>query len=217
MPSTIADEQAAELTAQLISGLAELGQPVSDKQTQQLIQYLLLLQRWNSRYNLTAIKSPQQMLIRHVLDSLAVVRHIKGHSFLDVGTGAGLPGIPLAIMNPSHRVDLLDSNGKKTRFLFQVKLELGLTNTSVIKTRVESHQDETGYEGILSRAFSSLSEMLDTTQHLLAPKGKFYAMKGKILDTELSQLPKNYNVEALVPLVVPGLSEERHLVIIERT
>ena len=207
---------APQLEARLGEGLVELGQSRSTVEIKLLIKYLLLLSRWNKAFNLTAIKHPEAMLIRHLLDSLAMEPYISGEKFLDVGTGAGLPGVPLAIVNPYREFDLLDSNGKKIRFLFQVRTQLGLKNVQEVQQRVEERTVSPRYEGILSRAFASLADMVQSTQHLLVSGGKYYAMKGKVPHTELKVLPKGYIVEAVVKLVVPGLDEERHLIVIEK-
>lgn len=216
MPDQEQNAQLFELEVRLREGLSELDQRYTDQQIQKLIQYLSLLDRWNATFNLTAIKNPDTMLTRHVLDSLAIAPYLHGERFIDVGTGAGLPGIPLAIVNPHHQYTLLDSNGKKTRFLFQAKALLNLTNVQEVQQRVELYRAKDGYDGILSRAFTSLAEMVRSTQHLLAPDGRFFAMKGKLPGLELNQLPKNYHVEAVIKLTVPQLQEERHLVIIRR-
>ncbi len=212
----IDDSPGKQLRIQLIDSLGELEQTYSDYQVEQLVDYLLLLQQWNQAYNLTAIKQPEQMLIRHLLDSLAVTRHLRGQRFLDVGTGAGLPGIPLAIANKNRNFDLLDSNGKKIRFLFHVRTRLGLNNAKERQHRVENFTDVEKYDGILSRAFASLVNMVKSTQHLLASGGRFYALKGKISESELNALPDGYQVECLTELTVPGLNEQRHLVVIEQ-
>lgn len=204
------------LSAQLIDGLSVLDQAYSEHQIEQLITYLLLLHRWSRAYNLTAIKDPEAMLIRHLLDSLAVTSYLQGNRFLDVGTGAGLPGVPLAIANRDRNFDLLDSNGKKIRFLFQVRTQLGLINVQERQQRVENLANVEKYDGILSRAFASLADMVMGTQHLLAPGGRFYALKGKISDTELKALPRDYGIELLTELTIPGLNEQRHLIVIEQ-
>lgn len=214
--TAINTQLAKQLGAQLIDGLTELDQGYSEHQIEQLIAYLLLLHRWNRAYNLTAIKEPEAMLIRHLLDSLAVTSYLRGKRFLDVGTGAGLPGIPLAIANQDQNFDLLDSNGKKIRFLFQVRTQLGLTNVHERQQRVENLADEEKYDGILSRAFASLSDMVKSTQHLLASGGRFYALKGKISESELKALPQDYGIELLTELTIPGLNEQRHLIVIEQ-
>ena len=198
-------------------GLESLHLPCSEHQINQLLKYLDMLERLNKAYNLTAIRDPFDMIHLHILDSLAISDELKGDDFIDVGTGQGLPGIPLAILNQDKNFTLLDSNGKKTRFLFQVKLELGLANMSEVNKRVEEFNPQKTYDCVLSRAFSSLSDMVQNCQHLLNPDGYFLAMKGKLPQTELSQLPKNYNVEKLSSINVPGVDGQRHLIKIVKT
>lgn len=202
---------------QLKLGLESLHLPCSEHQINQLLKYLDMLERWNKAYNLTAIRDPFDMIHLHILDSLAISDELKGDDFIDVGTGPGLPGIPLAILNQDKNFTLLDSNGKKTRFLFQVKLELGLANMSEVNKRVEEFNPQKTYDCVLSRAFSSLSDMVQNCQHLLNPEGYFLAMKGKLPQTELSQLPKNYKVEKLSSINVPGVDGQRHLIKIVKT
>ena len=157
------------------------------------------------------------MVCRHLLDSLAIARHCSGESILDVGTGAGLPGIPLAIVFPERDFHLLDSNGKKTRFLFQVKTVLGLDNITVHHTRVESLVPNIQFDTILSRAFSSLTDMVSSCDHLLKVGGSFMAMKGAYPEQELRALGNEYQVQSAIPLDVPGLEEQRHLLVISRS
>ena len=202
---------------QLKLGLESLHLPCSEHQINQLLKYLDMLERLNKAYNLTAIRDPFDMIHLHILDSLAISDELKGDDFIDVGTGQGLPGIPLAILNQDKNFTLLDSNGKKTRFLFQVKLELGLANMSEVKKRVEEFNPQKTYDCVLSRAFSSLSDMVQNCQHLLNPDGYFLAMKGKLPQTELSQLQKNYKVEKLSSINVPGVDGQRHLIKIVKT
>jgi len=197
-------------------GVKQLGLSCSDEQIDQLLTYLEMLDRWNQAYNLTAIKDPLEMIGLHLLDSLAVSPMLSGESCIDVGTGAGLPGIPLAIMNPKKKFTLLDSNGKKTRFLFQAKIELKLSNIQEVNTRVEKYLPEHGYDHVLSRAFSSLSDMVSYCDHLLTIGGSFLALKGRIDKTELSDIPKSYMVEEIHPLNVPGVDGARHLIKIVR-
>ncbi len=195
-------------------GLTDLNQVCSEHQIKQLLRYVTLLDRWNSAFNLTAITDPKEMLVKHLFDSLAVGPYLSGQKFIDVGTGAGLPGVPLAITNTHRNFDLLDSNGKKTRFLFQVRTRLGLNNISEIQQRVAEHWTDIGYDGIISRAFASLSDMVKNTSHLLSPGGKYYAMKGRVMVTEIQALPVDVEVESILKLTVPGLNEERHLIVI---
>lgn len=189
--------------------LSTLPNEAQDK----ISRYLDLLQKWNKAYNLTAIRDPEDMLIKHIEDSLAVIPYIKGSKIIDIGTGAGLPGIPLAIALPHLHFTLLDSNGKKIRFLTQVVSELAIKNTEIIQERVEDYQNANGFQTIISRAFASLDDFVDKTQHLLAEDGQILAMKAKVLPEEL----KNVSAHAKVcPLEIPGLKEQRNLVIITR-
>ena len=170
-------------------GIKALGLDCSSQQTEQLIAHLEMLQRWNKAYNLTAIREPIQMVRLHLLDSLAIHPYIQGvKNIIDVGTGPGLPGIPLAILNPDINFTLLDSNGKKTRFLFQAINDLSLANAREVNQRVEKYQPETPFDIVLSRAFSSISDMLNQCDHLVSKSGCFLAMKGKKPDSELSQI-----------------------------
>lgn len=204
--------------ARLQTGMAALGLNCGADQLDSLLHYLNMLERWNKAYNLTAIRDPLQMIDLHFLDSLAVLPHIEqSANIIDVGTGPGLPGIPLSIMCPDKSFTLLDSNGKKTRFLFQAINELGLANVAEVNARVEEFQPAKPYDTVLSRAFSAIPDMLVNCSHLLATQGQFMAMKGKIPESELSQLDKNYKVSDLCRLVIPGVEGERHLVKIIKT
>jgi 16S rRNA (guanine527-N7)-methyltransferase len=199
-------------------GIKALGLNCSSHQVEQLLTYLEMLQRWNKAYNLTAIREPLQMVRLHLLDSLAVHPYIKGvKDIIDVGTGPGLPGIPLAILNPDINFTLLDSNGKKTRFLFQAINDLSLTNANEINQRVEKYQPENTFDIILSRAFSSISDMLYQCNHLVSNNGCFLAMKGKKPDSELSQITKDYKVIEMSKVCVPKIDSERHLIKIIKT
>tara|TARA_B110000114_G_scaffold37261_1_gene38921 strand:- start:592 stop:1230 length:639 start_codon:yes stop_codon:yes gene_type:complete len=202
---------------QLKLGLERLHLSCNEKQINQLLNYLDLLERWNKAYNLTAIRDPFDMINLHLLDSLAISVELQGDRFIDVGTGPGLPGIPLAIMNQNKNFTLLDSNGKKTRFLFQTKLELGLDNISEVNQRVQDFHPKQTYDCVLSRAFSSLGDMVQNCHHLLNQNGYFLAMKGKLPQTELRELPKNYKVEKLHSINVPGVEGQRHLIKIVKT
>lgn len=203
-----------ELRPLLEAGGAELGLSLTADQCDRLLEYLALLHKWNRAYNLTAIREPRQMLIKHLLDSLSIASYLRGERFLDVGTGPGLPGIPLAILYPDKQFELLDSNGKKTRFLIESKARLGLTNVSVHCQRIELFKSETLFDGVISRAFSSLAEMADACGPQLAPSGQLYAMKGQYPEEELSHLAKHFIVKRCISLSVPGLDEARHLLLI---
>lgn len=202
------------LEQQLASGLAELGLPLDAATQQRLLEYVALLQKWNRVYNLTAVRDPQKMLVQHLFDSLAVLPHIRGRRIIDVGTGPGLPGIPLALANPALEVTLLDSNHKKTTFLRQACLELGLANATVVCERVEAWRPAEKYEGVISRAFSDLAEFADLTRHLCSKDGLMLAMKGVYPHEELTRLPAGVALQRVEPLKVPSLDAERHLVVL---
>ncbi|GAB6035002.1 16S rRNA (guanine(527)-N(7))-methyltransferase RsmG [Galenea microaerophila] len=189
----------------------QLGIALSPQQQAQLLQYLALLQKWNQTYNLTAIREPEEMLVKHIIDSLTVVPHLQFERMIDVGTGGGLPGVVLAIMFPEKQVDMLDSNHKKTRFLVQAKGVLGLQNSQIHHCRVETYQPEILYDGIISRAFARIEEMVHWTQHLLAKEGFWWAMKGQKETEDLTQL-EGVEVVQVIPLKVPFLSAERTLI-----
>ena len=178
----------------------------------QLIQYLALLHKWNQAYNLTAIRDLHSMVTLHLLDSLAILPMIHGTRILDVGTGAGLPGVPLALANPALHVVLLDSNGKKIRFLQEVKRALVLDNIEVIQTRVERYHPTSRFDTVTSRAFSNLKQMLDCTEHLIAPDGIWLAMKGRHPEAELACMNRAYRIESYT---VDGIDGERCCVIVE--
>lgn len=200
----------------LDSLLAAAGIELPDQQKQQLLGYVGMLDKWNKAYNLTSVRDPQQMLVRHILDSIVVNPHLQGSRFIDVGTGPGLPGIPLAIVRPDAHFTLLDSLGKRVRFLRQVQHELGLNNIEPVQSRVEEFPAEPPFDGVISRAFASLQDMLSWCHHLPAiGQGRFYALKGVRPDEELTQLPAGVSLESIVRLQVPELEGERHLVILK--
>jgi len=200
----------------IAAGLDAMELEQDPKRIGLLCQFLQLLSTWNRSYNLTAIDDPEEMVKRHILDSLSVAAHLRGSRHLDVGSGAGLPGIPLAIWFPEQEFHLLDSNGKKMRFLFHVKRSLQLDNVWLHQQRVESFQDPTGFDNVMSRAFASLGDMLRLCHHLLAPNGGFLAMKGSLDSAELAQIVTPYTLESRISLVVPGIPGERQLLRISR-
>ena len=202
------------LAQELVRGTAQLGLTVMPETQQKLLDYLKLLHKWNKVYNLTAVRQPEQMVSHHLLDSLAVLPHLWPGRWLDVGCGAGLPGLVLALMRPEWTFTLLDSNSKKTSFVQQAVIELELRNVSVYCARAESWQPGEKFDGIISRAFARISNFTALTHHLLAREGRWVAMKGTP-DHELGQLPENIRVEKVIPLQVPGLSAERCLVILK--
>ncbi|MHB8453324.1 MAG: 16S rRNA (guanine(527)-N(7))-methyltransferase RsmG [Acidiferrobacterales bacterium] len=202
------------LTKMIRRGAADMGLVLPDSAARKLADYIILLQKWNRVYNLTAVRDPEQMVSRHVLDSLSVVPFLRAHRVLDIGTGAGLPGIPLALACPSLEFVLLDSNAKKTRFVTQALAELGLANASVVLDRVEKLQSAGKFDTLISRALGGIADMLAGAAHLSAPGGHFLAMKGVYPQEELSALPPGYRVLAVNALRVPGLEGKRHLAIL---
>lgn len=200
----------------LSRGITALGLNLDPARQQQLCDYLDLLARWNAAYNLTAVRDPVAMVSRHLLDSLAIAPHLSGARILDVGTGAGLPGIPLAVAFPNRHIDLLDGNGKKTRFLFQVKTQLGLTNIGVIEARAEQYQPTAGYDAITTRALADLGATCRLCRHLLAPGGFVFAMKAASATEEITQIETPFELHSVIELVVPGLDEQRSLVVLRR-
>ncbi len=209
----------ANHAAELREGALQLGIKLSEVQQQLLLGYLALLNKWNKAYNLTAVRDPAEMVSRHLLDSLSVVPHAEpgGSRWLDVGSGGGMPGIPLAILFPERHFTLLDSNGKKTRFLTQAKLELKLANVEVIHSRVEQFKPEQPFTDITSRAFSSLEDFANWTRHLSDGTTRWLAMKGVQPDDELQALPADFQLERCLVLKVPGCQGQRHLLILRRT
>lgn len=205
--------QAKELTL----GIAQLGLSVAPEAQQKLLQYLELLYKWNRVYNLTAIRQPEQMVSGHLLDSLAVVPHMWPGHWLDVGCGAGLPGLVLAMACPQWTFTLIDSNSKKTSFVQQAKMELGLNNVSVHCGRVESWQAGVKFDGIISRAFTDTAGFVGLTRHLLAQGGGWIAMKAAPKAAELEQLPHDVSVIGVVPLEVPGVVAARCLIMLKPT
>ena len=189
---------------------------LSDQQKDQLIQYVNLLDKWNSAYNLTSVRDPEEMLVKHIADSLVVAEHLKGKHYIDVGTGPGLPGVVLAIALPETDFVLLDSLGKRVRFLTQVKHSLGLSNIQPVQSRVENYQPQVQLDGVLSRAFASLQDMVSWCQHLIDHDGRFFALKGQFPESELEALPASIKLEQVIELQVPQLEAERNLIILQK-
>ena len=202
------------LLEKLAEGLAALPLELNASIQSGLIDYLHLLVKWNRAYNLTAVRQPEQMVVRHLLDSLVIGPYLQGNRVLDVGTGAGLPGIPLALAYPDYHFTLLDSNGKKIRFVTQAVAELGLANVDVIQSRVEAFQPGSRFDTITARAYASIEELVSQTTHLLADGGKYLIMKGVYPVAEVEAMPTGYCLEAVQPLNVPKLDAERHLLIV---
>lgn len=195
--------------------LDEAGISLTDHQKNQLVAYVGLLDKWNKAYNLTSVRDPNEMLVRHILDSIIVAPYLQGSHFIDVGTGPGLPGIPLAIVCPESHFTLLDSLGKRVRFLRQVQHELKLDNVTPVQSRVEAFPAEPPFDGVISRAFASLNDMVSWCHHLPAANGHFYALKGLAQKEEMESLPEGYDIVEVIELHVPRLEGERHLVVIK--
>lgn len=197
----------------LAAGLADLGIDLPDVAQHKLLAFRDLLLKWNKTYNLTALRDPVQAISHHLLDSLAILPHVGDGPLLDVGSGGGLPAIPLAIARPALPVSMVDTVQKKTTFLQQAVIELGLKNATVHHARVEEMSGS--YAQISSRAFAEIGLFVSLTRHLLAPGGRWLAMKGVLPDDELKALPADIAVDAIIPLSVPGLDAERHLIILK--
>lgn len=202
-----------DLTEQVRNAAKLFDLDVTEDQIESFNRYINLLAKWNKAFNLTAIRDIDEMLDRHLIDSLSIAKMIKGSRFIDVGTGPGLPGIPLAILYPDKTFYLLDSNGKKSRFQQQAKQELKLNNIEIINSRVDEYQPEKKFDGVLSRAFATLQDMISGADHLCSAEGNFFAMKGVYPEDELQAISKPYKVE---PITWPGNNSERHLVIISQ-
>jgi 16S rRNA (guanine527-N7)-methyltransferase len=202
--------------ATLAAGVAALHLTLDTGVCEKLLQYVALIDKWNRVYNLTAVRAPEQMVTQHVLDSLAVAPHLRGNSLLDVGSGAGLPGIPLALARPDSSVTLLEANHKKSTFLKQVSIELALGNVEVAHARVEAWEAPRRYDVVISRAFSDLAEFAERAGRHVADGGVLAAMKGTYPSEELARVSASYRVAATIALDVPGLGAERHLVLLQR-
>ncbi|MFZ7235713.1 16S rRNA (guanine(527)-N(7))-methyltransferase RsmG [Avibacterium gallinarum] len=189
---------------------------VSNQQKDQLVKLVALLDKWNKAYNLTSVRDPQEMLVKHIMDSLVVSPYLQGDRFIDVGTGPGLPGLPLAIINPDKTFVLLDSLGKRISFIRNALRELGITNVIPVLSRVEDYQPEKLFDGVLSRAFASLKDMTDWCQHLVDENGIFYALKGQYHQEEVEQLSADLVIKNVINLTVPELIGERNLVLLNK-
>ncbi len=203
-----------KLKQALAVGIADLNLQISEEQQDALLAYITLLNRWNRAFNLTAVRDQAEMIPRHLLDSLSVSAYLQGDNILDVGTGPGLPGIPLAIIHPHIQFTLLDSNGKKTRFVRQAVIELGLKNVQVEQARVEAYKPPHLFDTIVTRAFAALSEILDLTSHLLSPTGRLLAMKSRQVEDELLAANLTERSVEVIPLQVPQFEGERYAVLI---
>ena len=204
------------LRTQLDDLLVQTDLSITSEQTSQLIQLVELLVKWNKAYNLTSVRDPSQMLVKHIMDSIVVSPHLEGKSFIDVGTGPGLPGLPLAILNPNKHFVLLDSLGKRLRFIRQAILSLGLKNVEIVQSRVEEYKPEIGFDCVLSRAFASLEDMLSWCHHLPNENGHFLALKGQYPESEILNLDSKFKFIESVTLQVPQLDGERCLVKVKR-
>jgi len=202
------------LARQLAQGVAQLGLALPGPAQQRLLDYLALLQKWNKVYNLTAVREAPRMVSQHLLDCLAVAPHVGAAAILDVGSGAGLPGIPLALVLPDSRVTLLEANHKKAAFLKQAQIELKLGNVEVVCERVEAWRPGQRYEIVVSRAFSDLAEFVKLAGRHVAPGGRLAAMKGIFPHEEIAQLPQGWRLQQAVELTVPALRAQRHLLLL---
>ncbi|MBT0586718.1 16S rRNA (guanine(527)-N(7))-methyltransferase RsmG [Alteromonas oceanisediminis] len=213
---TFSTQQQAEFSDLLKQGLTKLSLPLSEVQQKQLLGYLALMNKWNKAYNLTSVREPKDMLIRHVLDSLSVAQFIQPKTYIDVGTGPGLPGIPLAIAFPEARFYCLDSLGKRVRFMKQTCFELAIQNVVAVQSRVEAYSPPERLDGVLSRAFASLNDMVNCCRHLIDDTAEFLALKGQYPQDELSELPDDIQIVSTHSLDVPFLVGERNLIVLKK-
>lgn len=209
----MADEN---LLARIGEGARELGMNLEASQAGQLLDYIRELARWGRAYNLTAIRDVEKMVPLHLLDSLTVVPHVRGSRVLDLGTGAGLPGIPLAVVRPGLQVCLLEASAKKCRFMRHVKTRLGLADVEVAQSRAENYRPTRAFDTVVSRAVGTLSLLMELSAHLCEPGGRLLAMKGQYPEAELADLPGGWTVDEVLALKAPGVEGERHLVICTR-
>jgi len=205
------NSSSSQLDDHLGEGLKALGVSLTDQQRSKIIDFIFLLVKWNKVYNLTSIRDPLKILERHIFDSLSVLPYVNGRRFIDIGAGAGLPGIPLAIARPECAFVLLDSNGKKTRFMQQAKTELALSNIGIVHSRVESYKPDQLFDAVISRAFASLKKMAQWSSHLANKNGVLYAMKGTYPEQEISDLANSFEIKAVHKIEYPGLDADRYL------
>ena len=206
----------SEVEQRLHDGLAELGVAIDGTLTGRLLQYLLLLQQWNRAYNLTSLTELNDMAVRHILDSLTARPFLARATILDAGSGAGLPGIPLALLEPARSFTLLDSVGKKVRFLQQAVTELRLPNVVPVQARLEQWLPGTVFDTVMCRAFGSLAEFAAACGRFVAPAGRLVAMKGRRPTAEIAAVPSPWRVTVVERVTMPGLDAERHIVVMER-
>jgi 16S rRNA (guanine527-N7)-methyltransferase len=205
-----------ELLDTLQSGVNELGLSIPADKQASMLAYLRLVEKWNRVYNLTAVRGIRKLLIRHLLDSLTVLPHLCGRRILDIGTGAGLPGIPLALAAPELELVLLDSNAKRIRFLRQAVAELALDNVTLVQDRVEEYRSGEKFDTLVSRAYTSLAAMIESSGHLLSDDGCIIAMKGLWPGDETTTIPEGFHIDRVIDTHVPELNEQRHLVLCRR-
>lgn len=205
----------SEAAAKLKQACEQLPFSVSESQQAKLLAFLSLIYKWNKAYNLTSVRDPLAMVTVHLVDSVAVYPHLQGNRFIDVGTGPGLPGVPLAILCPEANFVLLDSLGKRIRFLKQVAFELKLANIEPIQSRVEQYSPS-DFDAVITRAYASIEQMLSSCQHLVNKDGEFLALKGQYPSDELNSVPNGYTISGTAPINVPGLDAERHVIKIKK-
>lgn len=206
-----------DLEIRLSQAATELGISLSSDQCKSMVDYVVLLNKWNKTYNLTAIRKPAAMLERHIIDSISIASYVDQFPVLDVGTGPGLPGIPLAILNPEKKCVLLDSNIKKTRFITQAVITLGLKNVEVVHARIEEFEQKAAFPIVVSRAFTAANQFSRLCSPFLAEHGRLFAMKGTESKAEVEELDPSFSVTQTIKLNVPGCEAQRHLIIIEKS
>jgi 16S rRNA (guanine527-N7)-methyltransferase len=205
-----------DLLSLLKNKLLQTEIKVTEQQQIKLIEFIIMMNKWNKAYNLTSVRNPQEMVLKHLLDSIVIAPYITEKTYIDVGTGPGLPGIPLAILHPDKNFILLDSLGKRVRFMKQVAHELQINNIQAVQSRVEDYVSASPINGVLSRAFASLKDMLHWCQHLVDSSGSFLALKGQLPQQEIDDLPAGFVLKEVIKLSVPGVEGDRHLINIQK-